>query len=359
MSGRDNLLSPPAMRGRKMTAPRTVAAGYVATLIEAVTAAGNITAAELLVRAGLPADLGTADRRLAHDAVSALWQAGLAASGDADLGLHVGERVRPGSFSALGHLLMSCTTLREAAAETERFAGLVGGGGRFDSRPEGRGSWLIYRPLDPDWPCRRHRVEAVLTAALTFAGWLTGRAVRPAAARLRHARPAATAEHVRVFGCLPRFDADEDALLLPDDVLDLGIAQASPALKGVLADYARNALDDLDRGDLRGRVSAGIRAALTDARLPGIDEVAAGLNLSPRTLQRRLKDQGSGFAAEVNAVREAMARDLLRAGDRPIADIAWRLGFADTANFHRAFKAWTGMTPAAWRRAAPQAPPAR
>jgi len=192
-----------------------------------------------------------------------------------------------------------------------------------------------------------------MTATLTFAGWLTGRAVRPAAARFRHARPAATTEHERVFGGPLDFGADEDALLLPGAVLDLAIAQSSPALKAVLADYARNALDDLDRGDLRGRVSAGIRAGLTDGRLPAVDEVAAGLNLSPRTLQRRLKDEGSGFAAEVNAVREAMARDLLRDGERSVAEIAWRLGFADTANFHRAFKAWTGMTPAAWRRAAP------
>lgn len=334
-----------------MSAPRTVAAGYVATLIEAVTAAGRITASELLAGAGLPADLGGgAERRLPHDAVSGLWQAALAASGDADLGLHVGERVRPGSFSALGHLLMSCATLREAAAETERFAGLVGGGGGFASQAAGRDLWLIYRPLEPDWPCRRHRVEAVLAAALTFAGWLTGRRVRPATVRFRHRKPASTAEHVRVFGCPVQFGAADDALLLPRVVLDLPVAQASPGLKAVLSTYARNALDDLDRGDLRAQVAALVRAALDDGRLPAVDAVAAALHLSPRTLQRRLKGEGTGFAAEVNAVREVMARDLLRDPARPIAEIAYRLGFADTANFHRAFKAWAGMTPAAWRR---------
>ncbi len=336
-----------------MPAPRTVAAGYVATLIEAVTAAGDISAARLLAAAGLPDDLGQgADRRLPHDAVSRLWQAGLAASGDADLGLHVGKRVRPGSFNALGHLLMSCASLREAAAETERFAGLVGGGGGFASRPEADGLWLIYRPLDPDWPCRRHRVEAVLAAVLTFAGWLTGQAVRPAHVRLRHPAPAAISEHERVFGCRPDFAAAEDSLLLPGPVLDLAVAQSSPGLKAVLATYARTALDDLDRGDLRARVAAAVRAALDDGRLPVIDEVAATLHLSPRTLQRRLKEQGSGFAAEVNGLRAAMARDLLRDQHRPIAEIAWRLGFADIANFHRAFKGWTGLTPAVFRRTA-------
>lgn len=331
---------------------RSVAAGYVATVIEAVTAAGRISAAALLAQAGLPADLGHGgDRRLAHDAVSRLWLAAAAAAGDDDdLGLHVGERVRPGSFSALGHLLMSCATLREAAAETERFAGLVGGGGGFASRAEGPGLWLIYRPLDPDWPCRRHRVEAVLAAALTFAGWLAGRPVRPAAVRLGHPRPASTAEHERVFGCRPQFGAAEDALLLPGPMLDLAVAQSSPGLKPVLATYARAALDDLDRGDLRARVAGRIRAALDDGRLPAVDAVAVALGLSPRTLQRRLRQEGTGFAAEVGAVRAALARELLRDEARPIAEVAFRLGFADTANFHRAFKAWTGMTPAAWRR---------
>lgn len=354
MSGGANLLSLPAItRGRKMSAPRTVAAGYVATLVEAVTAAGRISAAELLAAAGLPPDPGRGgDRRLPHDAVSRLWQAALAASGDGDLGLHVGERVRPGSFSALGHLLMSCASLREAAAETERFAGLVGGGGRFASRAEGDGLWLIYRPLDPDWPCRRHRVEAVLAASLTFAGWLTGQTVRAARVHLRHPAPPAATEHRRVFGCEPAFEQAEDALLLPGAVLDLGVAQASAGLKDVLARYARDTLADLDRGDLRAQVGAAVRTALDAGRLPAVTEIAAALHLSPRTLQRRLKDEGSGFAAEVNAVREGMARDLLRDGARPIAEIAYRLGFADTANFHRAFKAWAGMTPAAWRRTA-------
>ncbi len=334
-------------------AARSVAAGYVVTLLEAVTSACGIAPADLLAAAGLPPDLGgEADRRLPHDAVSGLWLAAVAASDDADLGLHVGARVRPGSFSALGHLLMSCATLREAAAETERFAGLVGGGGAFASQAAGDDLWLIYRPFEPDWPCRRHRVEAVLTAALTFAGWLTGQPVRAAAVRFRHARPAATAGHDRVFGCPIQFGAPDDALLLPRAVLDLPVAQSSAGLKAVLATYARTALDAIDRGDLRAQVASSIRARLGQGHQPAIDEVAAALHLSPRTLQRRLREEGSGFAAEVNAVRASLARDMLRDPNRPIAEVAYLLGFADAANFHRAFKGWAGVTPAAWRRTA-------
>src|SRR3546814_1104815 len=74
---------------------------------------------------------------------------------------------------------MTCESLREAARQAERFAPLVGGGGRFAARDEGDGVGLLYQPFDPDWPCRRHRVEAVLSATLTFTRWLCGTGVRP------------------------------------------------------------------------------------------------------------------------------------------------------------------------------------
>src|SRR3546814_8618975 len=70
----------------------------------------------------------------------------------------------------------------------------------------------------------------------------------------------------------------------------------------------------------------------------------------PISLQRRLAERGTGLQAEVARVRCALAQELLRDPQHSIATVAARLGFADTANFHRAFKGWTGQTAAQWRR---------
>ncbi|MCW0234117.1 MAG: AraC family transcriptional regulator [Ferrovibrio sp.] len=342
------------------TSPRSVAAGYVRTLLDAVQdgaaaarrlAAGPVTAAAVLAEAGLPAGLLEGEvARLPHDTVSAIWLAALRLTGDAQLGLHVGEQVRPGSFDALGQLLMTCATLGEAAEQADRFAALVGGGGRFAARTEATGIRLLYLPFDPDWPCRRQRVEAVLAATLTFTRWLCGNAVQPHSVSFGHAAPGTIGEHCRIFGVVPQFDADEDSILLGSAVLGLPVRQANPALKAVLSGFVQAELARLNNDDpLRGRLADSLRAALGAGETPGIEAAAAALALTPRTLQRRLAERDTSFQAEVNTLRCALAKDLLRDPAQGIAAIAARLGFADVANFHRAFKSWTGVTPTQWR----------
>lgn len=333
---------------------RSVAAGYVRTLLDAVQdsahATRRVSSAAVLAEAGLAPDLPDA-ARLPHDMVSAIWLAALRLTGDAQLGLHVGEQVRPGSFDALGQLLMTCATLGEAAEQADRFAALVGGGGRFAARKEDEGIRLLYLPFDPDWPCRRQRVEAVLAATLTFTRWLSGAEIVPRAVRFRHAAPDRLTEHRRIFGRMPDFNAADDSLLLGPDTLGLPVRQANPGLKAVLSGYVQTELARLNDDDpLRGRLADSLRAALAAGDALGMETAAVALGLTPRTLQRRLAERGTSFQSEVNTLRCVLAKDLLR-GDPSlgIAAIAARLGFADTANFHRAFRSWTGMTPAQWR----------
>ncbi len=344
------------MRGEMGAEPtaRSVAAGYVRTLLDAVQdslhALRPVSPTDVLAEAGLAPDLPDLPR-LPHDVVSAIWLAALRLTGDAQLGLHVGEQVRPGSFDALGQLLMTCATLGEAAEQADRFAALVGGGGRFAARQEQNGLRLLYLPFDPGWPCRRQRVEAVLTATLTFTRWLSGADIAPREVRFRHDAPDSLAEHRRIFGLTPDFNAEDDSLLLGPDILGLPVRQASPGLKAVLSGYVQAELARLTDDDpLRGRLADSLRAGLAAGQSLNIEAAAEALSLTPRTLQRRLAERGTSFQAEMNTLRCALAKDLLR-GDSALglAEIATRLGFADVASFHRAFKSWTGVTPTQWR----------
>jgi AraC-like DNA-binding protein len=96
-------------------------------------------------------------------------------------------------------------------------------------------------------------------------------------------------------------------------------------------------------------------AAKIEAALPGavsIDSVAAVLHLSARTLHRRLEAEGTRFGEVLDGVREGRARRLLRETALPLAEVAYRAGFADLATFSRAFKRWTGLPPGAFRQRA-------
>jgi AraC-like DNA-binding protein len=87
-----------------------------------------------------------------------------------------------------------------------------------------------------------------------------------------------------------------------------------------------------------------------DGAARSVEEVAELLHVSPRTLQRRLAGQGATYASIVDGELRARAMILLRSSELPLEQVAARLGYSDVSNFTRAFRRWTGATPAQYRR---------
>jgi AraC-like DNA-binding protein len=81
---------------------------------------------------------------------------------------------------------------------------------------------------------------------------------------------------------------------------------------------------------------------------PALRTVAGALRISPRTLQRRLAEQGFNFRSLVNETRFLTARRLISERYR-LSEVACRLGYADAGSFTRAFERWTGITPQKYR----------
>src|SRR5262249_19790801 len=77
--------------------------------------------------------------------------------------------------------------------------------------------------------------------------------------------------------------------------------------------------------------------------------VARALGLSARSLRRRLAEEGTSFREVVDAAMGTVAKRLVSEKDRPIEAAAYALGFSHPSAFHRAFKRWTGATPASTR----------
>jgi AraC-like DNA-binding protein len=86
------------------------------------------------------------------------------------------------------------------------------------------------------------------------------------------------------------------------------------------------------------------------AEPPGLQALADVMHLSPRTLIRRLQAEGQSYNDILRDIRRDYARSLLRDARLSVAEVGEHLGFHEPANFTRAFKAWFGTSPAAWRR---------
>lgn len=264
-------------------------------------------------------------------------------------------------------------TVREALERTARYASLIhprleftlevdsdgGGGGGSD----GGGGEARWRQRMRGYPrgVGRCTHEYSLGAAVWHLARETGRpAARGGLVRrvwFVHARPRDIAPYHRFFGTREiDFGCDDNGFAFDAALLQLATAEGDARLLATVEPLAEAALlASPPARDFADEVATRIRALLPDGT--GVDAVAAALHMSARTLQRRLGETGAQFSEVLDAVRADEAKRALVGGEVPLAEIAWRLGFADLATFSRAFKRWTGKPPGTFRRDGRRAPP--
>lgn len=310
---------------------------------------------ELLTQVQLtPAILAQRDQRVAATVYLELLSRGMALTGDQYLGLHLGEAVRPGYYGVLGYLLMSCATLSDALHRQARYAALVGSLGRVDLadeparpgfEPQVAHSW---QPLLPQQ--QRQLSEETLAGWTTFGHWITGLDMPPTEVRFQHPAPPDTSEHQRIFRCPVLFAQADNALVFPRRLLQAPLGQADAQVRQMLDGYADRLLSELKQGQQvldRARFELARQLA---AQGPDLEQLAQVLALSPRTLQRRLREAGLSFSQLVDETRQQLVLNYLRDPALELADIAFFVGFSEPGSLARAFRRWTGQSPAEYRR---------
>ena len=120
---------------------------------------------------------------------------------------------------------------------------------------------------------------------------------------------------------------------------------ANESMWSVFEPELRTRMDDLDmEAGFRDRVRACLVEILASGQC-ATEDVARRLAVSTRTLQRRLRDEGTSFQAELRGLREELARHYLSNSHYSGAEISFLLGYKDPNSFFRAFHTWTGQTP--------------
>jgi AraC-like DNA-binding protein len=272
---------------------------------------------------------------------------------DAGLGYEYGLRMRPTAHGLIGYAAMSAGTVRDAIDIVVRYASARQA--HFEIRLEHHGdhSDLVLAEKFPIPVMREFFYENILLGLARGSAVLLGRELEDAGdALLCFDFPQPRHYHVWRSRLPPmRFECPRCSLRFPSAYLDL-----RPALADSHASEQALALCERELG---GQIAASGTTALVLRELghateregyPSLSDLAERLALSPRTLKRRLKEEGTSFLELLNDRRQRDACDLLAKSDLPVRDVARRLGYENPANFTRAFSRASGVTPTAFRR---------
>ncbi len=278
---------------------------------------------------------------------------GLARSTSPSLLLELAANAPPGSFGFFDYCAAASETLRDAIQRLSRYfvllserAGLLLEENEDDTTARLRESFTV------EYPKRRYMTELALAIIAVRSRQLCGEAFRIRSVEFMHPRIAEDAVYEKVFGVVPRFEGTSDELVLDRACLDLPIRSANPTIAALIEQHAMQLVSRQDEKEADPFLTK-LRDAIVHSLESGVEvaSCANALKLSPRTLQRRLREQGTSFSKVIDEVRHELAVDLLRRKkERSISEVAFQLGFRDITAFHRAFRRWTGATPHEFRR---------
>lgn len=331
---------------------REVSVGLTLAILEALRMAGLSDPESLLPEAGIEPDLlGKPENRIPFEQQNALWALAVANAPAHVFGLQFARSVQPTSFGLVGYMAMNCGSIGECLEAIVNYQFLAGEGGEFSLEPCGDDTALCYTPVNPGGPATRDRVVGMLAATVSFGRWLVGEAFQPRRVAFSHDLPGRSAEYEEFFGCPVAFAERHNCAVYTPAVTGLVVPNASEELLALLRERANRMLGGLSRGTgIAGRI-ASLLASQLDSAVPDKSVIAAQLGMSERTLQRRLREEGTTYQATLDRTRHYLARDLLRNTQMPLADVAIQLGFSEPSTFFRAFKRWEGATPGQYREA--------
>ncbi len=302
----------------------------------------------VFARVGLTQDmLLQQGARIPLKTLDQLWEEVTALIKDPCLGLRAAEFWHPSHFNALGYAWLASSTLREALNRLYRYIQVLSQD--LDIHLEDSAEGLTFTLSDS----LEHAVRMDFGMAMIMAMCRLnfGPNLKPVAVRFIHPEPFCGDQYFAFFKGPVYFDAARDSLTLATKDVDQRLPGGNMHLAEINDRIIIRYLATLSNDDIVHRAQTAI-IDLLPSGLVSDEKVARKLNLSVRSLQRKLQQCGTSFRKLLDRTREELARQYICDRGVDLTEIAFLLGFSEHSAFSRAFKRWTGRTPSDLRRVA-------
>ena len=259
------------------------------------------------------------------------------------------RRLPWGSYGMLARASLNAPTLGLALARWCRHHGLIEDDISLQLQTEGGRAKLIVTEHRDLGELREFCLVSVLRNALGLASWFIDSRLPILSAQFPFAKPAHASAYSVLFSTKTSFGATQAVVELDARYMDLPLKRDEAAMQQML----QRALPLMVRKYRRDRLLVQrVRQILTNTPevIHSARTLADELHVSTRTLHRQLKEEGATLQSLKDEMRQRKAVELLNRTDRPIKQVAQAAGFAGEKSFIRAFRGWTGHSPAEYRK---------
>ncbi|MCB9314699.1 MAG: AraC family transcriptional regulator [Lewinellaceae bacterium] len=315
----------------------------------------NSREVEMICRAGgiSPEQLEDADFKVSLEQNCAIMEAALTISGNKNLGLHTGEKTTAVVLGITGHLMQSSRDVLTALQNLQQFTTVFTRLYNFSIEIRQAEVYYYCEPLevwnDISPETARQSVDIAYAGAIHVVYLLTGRKIYPQKVLYRYKRTADTSEYARVFKCQPLFNQACNCMVFALADMQIPVIGYNKELNQIFKQLLEA---EIQKQGAESQFTSQVKQTILkhfQFHFPPLEEVAAHMHLTTRTLQRKLKDENTTFRILTDSIKQELACNLLGNKNLSVSEIAYKLGYAEPSTFQRAFRQWTGKSPNAFR----------
>jgi len=292
--------------------------------------------------------------RCPHDLQKRFWYAIEEISGDRDIGLTLCPHLPIFHGGALEYIFLSSCTFGEGLQTALDYQRLVGDTFHVRIAADERGTRIALNGTSNDAPQLRHSEICFVSGFINTMCAVTNGLFEPRRVCLHVDQRASRGAYEAIFGCPVEFDAAENEIWIEPSLLNAPSPHHNPDMLQMHRALAERQLAAIRRQDLidniRNRLLDAYQKSTSGAGDCSLECVADELGLSARWVRAELQAAGTNFRTLVRKTRFLMARKLLQRTSTSVEQVAERVGFSEPSTFCRAFREWSGTTPARYRQ---------
>ena len=324
----------------------------VVLLITKAMDAEGVDSSTILRRAGLdPARMNDPNAPYSYPAVTNIWKLAAKASGDPCFGLKAASFWHPTTLHALGYTWLASNTLQDALSRAARYIRIVNTAATatFEETENG---YMFRMGINDTWrdiQPANEAIDAGLALIIDMCRSCYGPELNPVSIEVRRPKPPVCLKQFEeLFRAPIQYSCPNNTIYFAkEDVtkfLPTSNAEMARTNEKIIVDY----LARLDKNNITTQVKAKLLDMLPSGNFTE-EAVIQSLHLSQRTLQRKLKDEGTTYKELLDETRKELAKEYVNDTSLSFSEITYLLGFSEQSNFTRAFKRWYEQSPTIYR----------